>query len=172
MNTKLIISDIDGVWTDGGMYYFNDGQEAKKFNTSDSVGVLLARIAKIELIIISGEDIPALRNRLSKLKIRDFHLGVKDKIALVEQLAAERNIGFDEIAFIGDEVNDFALLKRVGFAACPQSAPSYTKEIVDYVTPSVGGMGAFRDFVIEILKRAGKFEESFSQLVHKEYNSK
>ena len=74
MSIKLIISDIDGVWTDGGMYYFNNGQEAKKFNTSDSVGIALASIAQIDIVIISGEDIPALRNRLTKLKIQNYHL--------------------------------------------------------------------------------------------------
>lgn len=167
MDTKLIISDIDGVWTDGGMYYFNNGQEAKKFSTSDGVGVALAAIASIEVIIVSGEDIPALRNRLKKLKIDTYYLGVKNKMALLEQLAEERGIGFDEIAFIGDEVNDFSLLKRVGFSACPDSAPFYTKEIVDFVTESEGGMGAFRDFVIEILKRNETYAETFQSLIDK-----
>ena len=168
MSIKLIISDIDGVWTDGGMYYFNNGQEAKKFNTSDSVGIALASIAQIDIVIISGEDIPALRNRLTKLKIQNYHLGIKNKVAVAERLASERNISLDEIAFIGDEVNDHPLLKQVGFSACPKSAPEYTKNIVDFITPSDGGMGAFRDFVIEVLKREDKFEKSFKLLSNNE----
>lgn len=171
MEIKLIISDIDGVWTDGGMYYFNSGDEAKKFNTSDSIGVSLAAIAHIDLAIITGEDIPALHNRFKKLKIKNYFVGVKNKVALVERLAAERNIGFDEIAFIGDEVNDHPLLKKVAFSGCPQSAPEYTKEIVDYITPRQGGLGAFRDFVVELLKREGKFEDCFEQLVN-QHNEK
>ena len=172
MNIKLIISDIDGVWTDGGMYYFNNGQEAKKFNTSDSIGVSLAKIAKIDLIIISGEDIPALRNRLKKLNINTYYLGVKDKVAVVEELASEKNIGFHEIGFIGDEVNDHELLEKVGFSACPKSAPEYTKKLVHFITHSNGGMGAFRDFVIEILKRENKLTECFRQLLNNEHNKK
>ena len=165
MNIKLIISDIDGVWTDGGMYYFNNGQEAKKFNTSDSVGVALTKIAKIDLIIISGEDIPALRNRLKKLNIQNHYLGVKNKLSLVEKLAAEKNLQWNQIAFIGDEVNDYELLKKVGFSACPQSAPEYTKQIVDFITPTKGGAGAFRDFVVQLLKQEKKFTEYFEKLL-------
>jgi YrbI family 3-deoxy-D-manno-octulosonate 8-phosphate phosphatase len=171
MSIKLIISDIDGVWTDGGMYYFNNGQEAKKFNTSDSVGVSLASMAKIDIVIISGEDIPALRNRLTKLNILNYHLAVKNKVAVVEKLAAERKIEFDEMAFIGDEINDHALLKKVGFSACPNSAPEYTKKIVDFITPSKGGMGAFRDFVIEVLRREDMLKKSFKLLLNNEHTN-
>ena len=166
MNIKLIISDIDGVWTDGGMYYLDNGIEAKKFNTSDSVGILLADIAEIEVVIVSGEDTPNLRNRLKKLNIKNYFLGIKNKVQQVRQLAEERNIDFNQIAFIGDEVNDHALLKKVGFSSCPSSAPDYTKKIVDYITPSVGGMGAFRDFVIETLNREKKFKIAFEKLTN------
>ena len=166
MNIKLIISDIDGVWTDGGMYYLDNGIEAKKFNTSDSVGILLANIAEIEVVIVSGEDTPNLRNRLKKLNIKNYFLGIKNKVQQVRQLAEERNIDFNQIAFIGDEVNDHALLKKVGFSSCPSSAPDYTKKIVDYITPSVGGMGAFRDFVIETLNREKKFKIAFEKLTN------
>ena len=167
MNIKLMISDIDGVWTDGGMYYFDNGVEAKKFNTSDSAGILLAKIAGIDVIIVSGENSNATKDRMAKLNIKEYHLGVKNKVQLVEDIAKSRNIDLSEIAFIGDEVNDHALLRKVGFSSCPQSAPDYTKDIVNYITPSVGGMGAFRDFVIEILKRQGSFEDAFNQLTDK-----
>ena len=138
--------------------------EAKKFNTSDSVGILLADIAEIEVVIVSGEDTPNLRNRLKKLNIKNYFLGIKNKVQQVRQLAEERNIDFNQIAFIGDEVNDHALLKKVGFSSCPSSAPDYTKKIVDYITPSVGGMGAFRDFVIETLNREKKIQNCFRKI--------
>jgi YrbI family 3-deoxy-D-manno-octulosonate 8-phosphate phosphatase len=164
MKIDLIITDVDGVWTDGGMYYFNNGQEAKKFNTSDSVGVLLAKIAGVELMVLSGEDIPALQWRLEKLKIKHVKLGIRDKLSLVKAFAAERNIDFSNIAFIGDEVNDHPLLKAVGFAGCPSSAPDYTRAITDYTTPAAGGEGAFRDFVMEVLRRTGELDSAFTQL--------
>ncbi len=165
---KLFISDIDGVWTDSGMYYLDNGVEAKRFSTSDGVGLALAKLAGIDVMVISGEDIPALRNRMNKLKVEHFHLGIKDKVGLLETLMEDRGITFDEIAFIGDEVNDHALLRKVGIAGCPQSAPYYTKEIVDIITESNGGMGAFRDFVIEVLKREGKFDTAFQKLTSRQ----
>ena len=115
MKIKLILTDIDGVWTDGGMYYFNDGVEGKRFSTSDGVGVALAKIAEIPIVVISGEDIAALRNRLEKLHLTEAYLGTKDKLALVQELVKQKSLSFDDVAFIGDEINDHALLKVVGF---------------------------------------------------------
>jgi len=164
MSVKLIITDIDGVWTDGGMFYSESGEEFKKFNTSDGVGVLLAKKAGIKLYIISGENSTAVRNRAKKLKIKNCHVGIKDKVALVEKILVDEGLTYSDIAFIGDEINDIDLLKKVGFSACPQSAPNYTKEIVHAIIPTNGGEGAFRDFVIEILKREGNLLEYFDSI--------
>ncbi len=165
MDIKLILTDIDGVWTDGGMYYTNGGDEFKKFNTSDSVGVLLARAANIPVMIATGEDVACVRNRATKLNITNAHFGVKDKLGLLNQVTSEMGISLDQVAFIGDEINDIPLLKKVGFSACPKSAPFYTKKLVNYVVPTKGGMGAFRDFVIEILERMDIFDQTFDTVV-------
>lgn len=165
MNIKLILTDIDGVWTDGGMHYTNSGDEFKSFNTSDSVGVLLARAADIPVMIATGEDVQSVRDRAKKLKIENAHFGVKNKLGLLKKITDEMNISFEEIAFIGDEINDYSLLKKVGFSACPRTAPFYTKEIVNYVVDTDGGKGVFRDFVIEILRRMDKFESTFKTVV-------
>lgn len=164
MDIKLIITDIDGVWTDGGMYYSDNRVEAKKFNTSDSVGVLLLSKQNIDMIVISGEDIPSVHKRMKKLNIKNYYLGVSDKLSLVEKIIKDRGLDFNQIAFVGDEVNDHPLLRKVGFSACPQTAPFYTKEIVDFIVPTNGGMGVFRDFVIEVLKRQDMFFEAFSKI--------
>lgn len=164
MKIKLILTDIDGVWTDGGMYYFNDGVEGKRFSTSDGVGVALAKIAEIPIVVISGEDIAALRNRLEKLHLTEAYLGTKDKLALVQELVKQKSLSFDEVAFIGDEINDHALLKVVGFSSCPHSAPPYTKAIVDFITPSKGGFGAFSDFVQKILDNENILDQSLEKL--------
>lgn len=162
MSIKLIITDIDGVWTDGGMFYSESGEEFKKFNTSDSVGVLLARQADIKLYIISGENSKAVVNRAAKLKIDNCYVGIKNKVELVETILAKEGVKYNEVAFIGDEINDIKLLQKVGFSACPQSAPSYTKKIVHAVIPTDGGKGAFRDFVIEVLNRENKLTDVFN----------
>lgn len=152
MKIKLIISDIDGVWTDGGMYYSNAGVESKKFNTSDSVGVLLSKKANLEVVVMSGEDEKCVHDRMEKLKIKTFYLGVKDKLELAQRILIEKKLSFKEVAFIGDEINDLKLLNQVGFSGCPLDAPSYTKEIVDVITSSKGGEGAFKEFVFQVFK--------------------
>jgi YrbI family 3-deoxy-D-manno-octulosonate 8-phosphate phosphatase len=166
MKTKLIITDIDGVWTDGGMYYFDSGLEGKKFSVTDGVGVALAKLANIPIIVISGENIEAVRNRLEKLKITESYLGVQDKMSLVKELLNAKSLRFEDVAYIGDEVNDFPLLQSVGFSCCPNSAPDYTKEIVDYITPSNGGFGAFTDFVTKILDNENIKDSVFEKLLN------
>lgn len=169
MNVKLIVTDVDGVWTDGGMYY-SENSEFKKFNTSDSVGLLLAKIAGIDVMVVTGEDVDCVRRRMEKLKIENYHPGVKDKLSLLEKVLQERALAFSEVAFVGDEINDHPLLGKVGFSGCPQSAPWYTQEIVDFVVPTNGGYGAFRDFVIEVLRREEILEKVLGQLSDKGYS--
>ena len=156
---KLVITDIDGVWTDGGMYYDEHGNEWKKFNTSDSAGVLFLRLAGIPMAIMTGEDTNSVRRRAEKLKIRHYFPGVKNKMAKARQVCMELGIAIDEVAFIGDDINDFVLLQAAGLSAAPSNAPDYIKEIVDFVTVKSGGQGAFREFVETILKTHNKFEE-------------
>ena len=149
---KLVITDIDGVWTDGGMYYDQTGNEWKKFNTSDSAGVLFCHKLNIPVAIITGEDTEIVKRRSQKLKIDYLFQGASDKLKIATKLCADLNIQLSEVAYIGDDINDIALLKNVGFAAAPYNAPEYIKSIVHLVTKSKGGDGAFREFVEYILK--------------------
>lgn len=148
---KLIITDIDGVWTDGGMYYDQTGNEWKKFNTSDSAGVLFCRLLNIPVAIMTGENNEIVKRRADKLKIDYLFMGTKNKLALANDLCQKLSFSLAEVAFIGDDINDMQLLKEVGFSACPSNAPSYVKEIVNWVVPVKGGEGAFRAFVEHIL---------------------
>ena len=159
MLPKLVVTDIDGVWTDGGMYYDQQGNEWKKFNTSDSAGVLFLRLAKIPLAIVTGEDTVIVKRRADKLGIDRLYQGVKDKLGLVHRLCTELNIQLQEVAFIGDDLGDMPLLREAGFSACPANAPDYVKEIVHFRTVKSGGDGAFREFVEHILKANGVFQK-------------
>ena len=152
---KLVITDIDGVWTDGGMYYDNNNGEFKKFNTADSVGVLYLKLLKIPIAIVSGEDTFIVKNRAKKLKIDLIYLGVTDKVSVVKKLADKLDISLDEIAFIGDEINDLELLKLVGISAAPKNAASIVKKSVKINLETNGGDGAFRDFVVQMLFKCG-----------------
>ncbi len=148
---KLILTDIDGVWTDAGMYYDQTGNEWKKFNTYDSAGVLFARKLNIPVGIITGEDTNIVKRRAEKLKVDYLFQGIKDKVKVVEQLCDELNISFNDIAYIGDDINDIGLLQKVGWSACPSSAPVYIQKMVQKVLVKKGGEGAFREFVEDIL---------------------
>ena len=156
---KLIITDIDGVWTDGGMYYDQGENELKKFNTSDSAGVLFCKILKIPLAIVTGEDTKIVERRAQKLKIDLLFQGVSDKLSVAIKLCENLNIQLDDIAFIGDDIGDLQLLKKVGYSCCPQNAPDYIKEVCHHVTLKKGGDGAFREFVEDLLKKCGVFED-------------
>ncbi len=150
---KLILTDIDGVWTDGGMYYDMHGNEWKKFNTTDSAGVLFCKRLHIPVGIITGENTVIVKRRAEKLGIDFLFMGIANKLKIARQLCETLKIDLQEIAYIGDDINDLNLLKEVGISAAPANAPSYIQEQVDFVTQKKGGEGAFREFVEEILKR-------------------
>ncbi len=163
MLPKLVVTDIDGVWTDGGMYYDNTtGNEWKKFNTSDSAGVLLARILGIEVAVITGENTEIVRRRCAKLSVDSVYMGVRNKLTVARTHCEEKGYDFSEVAFIGDDINDILLMREVGFRGAPASAPEYIKKEVDLVTKAVGGQGAFREFVETILIGEGKLDEAIS----------
>lgn len=155
---KLILTDIDGVWTDGGMYYDQIGNEWKKFNTYDSAGVLFAHRLNIPVGIITGEKTEIVKRRSEKLKIEFLYQGIKNKLETVKELTDLLNITLEDIAYIGDDINDLDVLKSVGFSAAPANAPSYIQQEVDYVTDKKGGEGAFREFVEYIITQRGLME--------------
>ncbi|HEY5462837.1 MAG TPA: HAD-IIIA family hydrolase [Hanamia sp.] len=160
MNIKLFITDIDGVWTDGGMYYDETGNEFKKFNTADSAGVLFLHILNIPIAIITGEDTEIVRRRAEKLKIDYLFMGVKNKIDVATKLCEKLKISINEVAYIGDDINDIHLLKAAGLSAVPENAPHYIKELVHWVIPVKGGDGAFRAFVEKYLNETGQLQNA------------
>ena len=125
---KLVITDIDGVWTDGGMYYDQTGNEWKKFNTSDSAGVLFLKLLKIPFAIITGENTKIVKRRAEKLKVKHLYMGVKDKVAAAAALCENLGISLNEVAYIGDDINDILLLEKVGISAAPANAPMVSSQ--------------------------------------------
>lgn len=152
---KLFITDIDGVWTDGGMYYDETGNEWKKFNTSDSAGVIFLRLLNIPVAIITGETTRIVQIRAKKLGVDYLFMGISNKLQVAENLCSKLNIRLDEVGFIGDDINDIILLKKVGISATPLNAPEYIKQIVNWIIPVKGGDGAFRAFVEKYLQENG-----------------
>ena len=148
---KLILTDIDGVWTDGGMYYDGTNVELKKFNTYDSAGVLFAHHLGIPVGIITGENTEIVKRRANKLKLDYCYLGVKDKVFIAKGLCSQLHIQLEDVAYIGDDINDIKLLKLVGWKGVPSSAPEYIKELANVSLFKKGGEGVFREFVESIL---------------------
>lgn len=144
---KLILTDIDGVWTDGGMYYDGTDVELKKFHTYDSAGVLFAHHLGIPVGILTGERTEIVRRRAEKLKVDYLYLSVKDKVATAKHICEELQIDLHDVAYIGDDINDMRLLKQVGWAGVPASAPEYVKELANVPLTKRGGKGVFREFV-------------------------
>jgi 3-deoxy-D-manno-octulosonate 8-phosphate phosphatase (KDO 8-P phosphatase) len=153
---RLVLTDCDGVLTDGGVYYSENGEMLKRFHMRDGMGVKRLRAEGIETGIVSGELSPSIAKRAEKLSIVELHLGIRDKLSLVTSLLSRLGLQWDEIAYIGDDVNDWDVLKRVGLSACPADAVPLVRETVDWVLSTRGGQGAFREFAERILQGKGK----------------
>ena len=147
MNIKIFFSDIDGVLTDGGMYYTESGDEFKKFCAHDGIGMKLLQKKGYKVGIITSEDRIINRNRAKKLGLDyDFH-GIEDKLECIKDFCKEENVLLSEIAYIGDDVNCYGLLSNVGVSACPVNAVSKIKSISNIIKlKNSGGNGAFREF--------------------------
>lgn len=171
MLPKLILTDIDGVWTDAGMYYDELGNEFKKFNTYDSAGILFCKELNIPTGIITGENSKAVKRRADKLKVDYLFLGAKNKLELITNLCTNLKIDIKEVAYVGDDINDYELLQNVGFSAVPISAPKYMQKIVNYVLTKKGGEGAFREFVEYIIEKNDiEITELIGNITKKKYN--
>ena len=156
---KLILTDIDGVWTDGGMYYSEQGDEQKKFNTRDGMGFQLLRERGFVLGIITGENSQLVQRRAEKLKLDICEKGVKDKSQVLDRICAQFKLQPSEVAFIGDDLNDMGILQRVGLACTVPGAANEVTKICDYITSVPGGAGAVRD-VVDLILSVKREEES------------
>ena len=149
---KIVLTDNDGVLTDTGVYYSPKGEELKRFSIRDGMGVeRLRKYAGIETIIITGEESGSVKARAEKLKIKECYLGVKKKEELLKEIVKKNKVDPDQIAFIGDDSNDFELMKLIGFKVTPADGMNFIKEICDYVCENKAGYGAFRELAELIL---------------------
>lgn len=153
---KLLVTDVDGVLTDSGMYYGSEGELMKKFSTRDGMGLRFWRESGRDVAIVTGENSPAVARRAEKLGITALRLGVADKLPVVMQLAEARGLGLHEVAYIGDDLNDLEALSGVGYSGCPADAHPRVREGARYVCQKPGGAGCVREFVEHMLSRMAK----------------
>lgn len=144
---KLLLTDCDGVLTDGCVYYSERGEEMKKFSLRDGMGVeRLRNLCGIDTGIITRENSEIVRRRGEKLKMIHLYLGVHNKKEKVDDILEKNKLSADEIAYIGDDTNDLEVLEVAGLSACPSDAFEPVKRSVNYICKAPGGTGAFREF--------------------------
>ena len=148
---RLLAMDVDGVLTDAGMYYSESGDELKKFNTRDGMGIKLLQAAGLVTAFITREKTTIVERRRQKLAVPEVHQGIDDKLAMLTALAKKYGLSLDQVAYIGDDVNDLEALRAVGFAAAPADAMTYVLKAVHYVCKKKGGEGAVREVADLIL---------------------
>ena len=142
---RLLAMDCDGVLTDGGMYYTESGDEMKRFNAQDGMGIELLRKAGVKTAIISGENTVLIQKRAHKLGIDYLYTGIKDKFSAMQDILLNTGLTFAETAYIGDDINDADLLASVGLGFAVSNARREIREIADLVTEAQGGRGAVRE---------------------------
>jgi 3-deoxy-D-manno-octulosonate 8-phosphate phosphatase (KDO 8-P phosphatase) len=148
---KALVTDVDGVLTDGGMYYGPSGEAMKKFHTRDGMGIALLRKAGIRVAFITGEAVEIALRRAEKLKVEDCYLGIEDKWAAMEDFLAKHGLTAEEVAYVGDDVNDLPVLQRVGVAITVADGVDAVKKIAHGITSRRGGEGAIREIADAIL---------------------
>ena len=152
---KVLILDVDGVLTDGGIIIDSNGVETKRFDVQDGFGLVFWRKCGLKSAIISARQSIVAVNRAKDLQMDKVFVGVYPKINAYEELLKEWQVSDEEVCFIGDDVADLKVLKRVGFAASVDNAVFEIKSIAHYVSPKKGGEGAVRDIIEKILKAKG-----------------
>ncbi|MEJ2053423.1 MAG: HAD-IIIA family hydrolase [Calditrichaceae bacterium] len=163
-NIKMILMDVDGVLTSGEIIYSSSGEELKNFNSQDGLGIRLARMGGLITGIITGRESEMVRRRAGELKIDIISQGNFDKLKPYEEIKNQHGLSDEEIAFIGDDIPDICIMKRVGFSAAVSNARDEVKAISDYVTIAAGGYGAVREVIEKILKRQGKFFDIIEEI--------
>ena len=152
---RLVLTDLDGVLTDGGMYYADDGRELKKFNTVDGKAFELLRNRGIRTGIVTASASPLIGARARKIGADYLFEGAIDKLPIVRDLCAREGFELDEVAYMGDDVGDLEVLRAVGFAACPSTALDDVVDAVHYVAERGGGEGCLREIVDRFVLRQG-----------------
>jgi 3-deoxy-D-manno-octulosonate 8-phosphate phosphatase (KDO 8-P phosphatase) len=144
-NIKALLSDVDGVLSNGYIYLGNDGNEYKTFNVKDGCGIVTIQKYGIKFGVITGRKSKIVEERMKSLKVEIVYQGVGEKLSSLQQIMSDYNLKAEEIAYIGDDVIDIPVFEEVGFSACPMDAHPYAKENCNYVCKLNGGEGAVRE---------------------------
>ncbi len=157
---KLLLLDVDGVLTDGRIIYDSRGRDMKFFDVHDGLGVYILRKAGIKTILITAKGSRSIRPRARDMKVEEVFANITPKTRVLEKILRKYKVDTDEVCFVGDDLVDLCLMKRVGFSVAVFNAASEIKQAASYITVRSGGRGAVREVVELILKSQGKWEEA------------
>ena len=155
---KLVLLDVDGTLTDGGIYRGNNGEELKRFNVKDGYAIVNTQKLGIEFGIITGRKSELVEIRSNELKIKYLYQGISEKTVILEEIMKKDGLSKEEIAYMGDDLNDLLIMKQVGLSGTPKDAVDEVIQVTDFVSKKNGGSGAVREFIEHILKKDGKWE--------------
>lgn len=157
---RLAIFDVDGVLTDGRLYFLADGSEFKTFNTLDGHGIKMLIASGVQTAIISGRSSPVVERRAANLGIQHLIQGREDKLVVLEQLLGELGLGYEEVAYLGDDLPDLPVIRRVGLGMAVASADAFVRQHAHGITSAAGGAGAAREFCELIMRAQGALEQA------------
>ncbi|MGP3777875.1 KdsC family phosphatase [Halanaerobium saccharolyticum] len=158
-NINTIFLDVDGTLTDGKVYLDNGKNEFKAFNVKDGLMVVAAIKMGYDVIIMTGRKSEVVARRAAELGIEEYYQGVRDKKAALEKLMEEKDFGYGNLAYLGDDLNDLPVMKEARFAGCPRDAAAEVKEVSDLVSDFKGGDGAVREILSHIMKAKGEYHQ-------------
>ena len=159
---KMLVFDVDGVMTDGSVTYDENGVEYKTFNVKDGQGIVSITKAGIITAIITARNNGTVKHRFENLGMTRLFMGQKDKLVAMKQLLDDYNLDFSQVAYMGDDLPDYPVMKMVGLPVCPADASPEIKDISLYISNRNGGKGAVRDIIEQVLKAQDKWMKDFS----------
>src|SRR5262245_20120553 len=155
---KIVLTDVDGVMTDGSLLLLPDGREAKAFHVRDGLAIVLAHRAGLKTGILSGRAAESVARRAEELHMAVVRQGVADKAAALREILAEQSLTAQEVAYVGDDLNDLAVMEAVALSAAPADAPFEVRAAAFMVLETPGGRGCLREFIEAILRARGDWD--------------
>lgn len=160
---KLVVLDVDGTLTDGKLYIDNSGVETKAFNVKDGMAISQALKYGVLFALITGRNSEIVKHRANELKIHEIHQGIRNKIKVLEELKSKHDLSWNQILYIGDDLNDLKAMKIVGVSACPSDAAQIVQEEADFVSKYKGGEGAVREIIDLLLIEKGIYTQIINE---------
>jgi len=163
---KIVMLDCDGVFTDGIIIYDNSDNECKNFSAKDGMGIKLLKLSGIKVALITGRKSNVVLRRCQDLKFDYVYQGIVNKLKIAQEIIDKENLNWENVAYMGDDWNDYPVIKKAILSAAPADAFQDFKNKVDYVCKRKGGRGAIREFVNYLLKKQGKYAKVIHEFIH------